>query len=124
MNFSSSPETHVLLVHTNVLCRILRPNASYVHSILRHEPEGVSGRLSTFINRFSASLKILIKQVGRVKAFTQVPAVAITATSCHLSITYVIKPILKLLPGHWRAVWLVFTASNHIAHLVVFEQSV
>jgi len=35
MNFSSSPETHVLLVQTRVVCRILRPRASYVHSTLR-----------------------------------------------------------------------------------------
>ena len=54
-NFKFSTTNHALFVQIDVACCILRPRASYVHSILRHELEGVPRPLSTFISLFSAS---------------------------------------------------------------------
>ncbi len=57
INFKSSVTCHVPLsvFHIQVVWRIRRPRASYSHSTRRQEPVGVSDRLSTFTNLFSAS---------------------------------------------------------------------
>ena len=55
MTFRSSITSQALFVHTDVVCLILRPLASYVHSTRCQDASGASAQVSTFTNRFSAS---------------------------------------------------------------------
>jgi len=64
-------------------------------------------------------LCVLIEQIGRINALTQVPTVLVPAPPGHLAVADVVKPVLELLPRHRSPIRPVPLTGDHLAQRVV-----